>query len=138
MGYNLYITRKDNWFEEGKDIASDEWLAIVSKDPELSIYEGNGPNFAIWKTLQPDEEYWLDWNEGNIYSKSPDQILVIKMVEIAKLLNAVVQGEECEIYDENYRVNNNQINLDTEKIKHELNENKETKSSWIKRILGKR
>lgn len=138
MGYNLYITRREDWSEEGQDIAPDEWLSIVEKDPQLSIYERNGPYFALWKTSQSDIEYWLDWNDGNIYSKSPNQILVLKMVEIAKILNAIVQGEEGEVYDENYRENNEQINLDSEKIKPDITEKKEIKNSWFKRIFGKK
>jgi hypothetical protein len=40
----------------------------------------------------------LDWFKGNIYSKSPDDAIIDKMVAIAKELGATVQGDDGEIY----------------------------------------
>ncbi|HEX9063131.1 MAG TPA: hypothetical protein VF941_23405, partial [Clostridia bacterium] len=81
----------------------EEWLAVVEKDPELSIDSKNGPFFAVWKHDGQENEYWLDWFGGNIYSKNPDEILISKMVNIAKLLDAKVQGDDGELYEENFQ-----------------------------------
>ena len=100
MGYNLHITRREMWCDEGKDITVDEWIGIVENDPELSIDSKNGLYFAVWKPRHMSEEYWLDWFQGNIYSKNPDQALILKMIEISKQLRAVVQGDDGEIYND--------------------------------------
>jgi hypothetical protein len=100
MGYELHITKKEDWSEDGLDITTDEWINIVKNDPELSIDNKNGSYFAIWKPAGIDAEYWLDWFEGNICSKYPEPALIQKMIEIAKLLNAKVQGDDGEIYDD--------------------------------------
>jgi hypothetical protein len=42
----------------------------------------------------------LDWEEGQIVVKNPDEILLKKMREIARVLGARVQGDDCEYYDE--------------------------------------
>ena len=42
---------------------------------------------------------WLDWSDGVIYSKSPCDALIDKMVRIAWILNADVRGEEGEYFD---------------------------------------
>ena len=40
----------------------------------------------------------MDWSEGNIYTKNPDEALIDKMVAVARELRAQVQGEEDEVY----------------------------------------
>ena len=123
MGYDLHITRKEEWSEDGLNITIDEWLSMVENDPELSIDERNGPCFAMWKPLHSCGEYWLDWFEGNIYTKNPDQVVICKMIEIAHLFDARVQGDDGEIYDEKQMP---LIRSETKK-----------KSSWLERIFGK-
>lgn len=40
MGYNLYVTRADEWSQnEGCEIRAEEWIAVVNDDPELAIDE---------------------------------------------------------------------------------------------------
>jgi hypothetical protein len=53
MGYDLYITRKnDRCDDEGPDISRDEWLRVVDEDPELRLAGYNGPYFAIWSATR--------------------------------------------------------------------------------------
>ena len=68
----------------------------------------------------------LDWFQGEIFTKNPDQILIDKMVKIAHNLNAVVQGDDGELYDENIQIADKSISGLT------LNK----KESWFKRIFG--
>lgn len=96
MGYNLYITRAEFWAEnEDNPISADEWLAVVKKDPSLNLDLNNGAYHTIWNN---QEESWLDWTDGNIYAKYPDEKLIGKMHEIALMLGAEVHGEENEAY----------------------------------------
>jgi hypothetical protein len=100
MGYDLHITRRKQWSSKGKDITSDEWLTYVQRDPELRLQPENGPYFFVWSGGSTLECPWLDWWEGNIYTKNPDAALVEKMVAIARQLGAKVQGDDGEIYDQ--------------------------------------
>jgi hypothetical protein len=98
VGYDLHITRRKNWSEAGNDITAEEWLAYVAKDPELSLSPENGPQFALWSGKSKHADPWLDWFNGNIYAKNPDEVLIDKMVAIGRSLNAQVQGDDGEIY----------------------------------------
>lgn len=98
MGYDLHITRRKRWTDYGNNITAKEWLALVKSDPELKIDRKQGCYFAIWSGKCTLESPWLDWSDGKISTKNPDDALIDKMVEIARKLNAVVQGDEGEIY----------------------------------------
>ncbi len=38
MGYDLHITRKENWSEEdGEDIPLDEWIEYIDSDSEMRL-----------------------------------------------------------------------------------------------------
>ena len=99
MGYDLHITRADFWAEnEGQGIGREEWLRVVEQDPELTIDEQNGPLFANWGPVSDAYSPWFDWSEGNVYTKNPDRNSLVKMLQIAALLGATVQGDDGEIY----------------------------------------
>ena len=99
MGYNLHITRaKFHYNNDGQWIPAEEWLRYIEQDPELSLAGYNGDYFAIWSGPSSYPDPWLDWSRGNIYSKNPDDALIDKMVEIAKKFNAIVQGDDGEVY----------------------------------------
>jgi hypothetical protein len=101
MGYDLHITRKEDWSDEqGPAIGAVEWLRIVEQDPELHLETINGPYFAIWSGPSKYPDPWLDWSDGNVYTKNPDQPLIRKMLQIAARLGAKVQGDDGEVYDE--------------------------------------
>jgi len=101
MGYELQITRKELYLDkEGLIITAQEWLAVVQDDPELVIAPEHKPYFAVWSG--PGEyEIWIDYraDRGYLFSKNPTPEGIDKLIEIARLLNAKVQGEEGEIYD---------------------------------------
>ncbi|MGB8648553.1 MAG: hypothetical protein WCF84_25175 [Anaerolineae bacterium] len=101
MGYDVHITRADHWFEnQGQEIQAQEWLAIVTDDPELIPSPENGPYFVIWRGATQYPETWFDWSDGNIDTKFPDKATLRKMWHIANLLGARIQGDDGEIYDE--------------------------------------
>jgi len=99
MGYDLHITRAEFWSKnEASKISEIEWLEYVKTDPELKLAGYNGPYFAIWSGKSEYVDPWFDLCGGNIYSKNPDGPIIGKMLEIAKKLNAKVQGDDYEVY----------------------------------------
>ena len=118
MGYDVHITRKENWFEEtGPEISLDEWVAYVSGDPEMRLdnfaeaANGNGavlriekPGISVWLTYSGHDidgnMAWFGHTRGRIVVKNPDEEILGKMWSIAQSLSARVQGDEGEIYNE--------------------------------------
>src|SRR5438552_13012618 len=101
MGYDVHITRAENWVEnEGHKIEESEWHALIESDPELRLAGYNGPHFTLWDGHPEEEKPWLDWRNGNIFTKYPDEHLLAKMLDIADRLHAKVQGDDGEVYTE--------------------------------------
>ncbi len=104
MGYDLTITRsiiiKNNKLIRRPDamITSEEWMQVVADDPTLELYNPDDPYTAIFKSSEEASDAWLDWREGEIYAKNPSEELIDKMVNIARLLNATVIGDDGEYY----------------------------------------
>lgn len=99
MGWELHIVRTEHWFDSANDpISSEEWLQLVDSDDELSIDHKNGDFYAIWSGQSEHDEPWLDWNDGRISTKHPDEALYCKMLQIADKLNAVVVDEDDHKY----------------------------------------
>ncbi|MEI7188048.1 hypothetical protein [Dickeya dianthicola] len=99
MGWELHIVRTENWFDSASNpISSEEWLQIIHDDEELSIDKNNRDFYAIWSGHSERDEPWLDWNDGRISTKHPDEALYCKMLQIAKKLNAVVVDEDDHKY----------------------------------------
>jgi len=98
MGYDLHITRRRHWADAGRDISSEEWLRLVAQDPELTLAPHQGPCVAVWHGPSTLGAPWMDWSGGNISTKNPDGALIAKMVQLAQLLDATVQGDDGETY----------------------------------------
>lgn len=117
MGYEVHITRADEWTEsEAQPITLAEWLAYVNADPKMRLdraaevatptgetlrYENEG--LAVWSAYcchGIDEDMaWFDYRNGRIVVKSPDEEIRRKMYSIALQFSAQVQGDEGERYD---------------------------------------
>lgn len=115
MGYEVHITRADEWIESrSSPITLDEWTSYVASDPEMRIdnhaaltlkgdvlsYENEG--LAVWTAYSGHEAdanmAWFDYNEGRIVVKNPDEEILAKIKQIAEALNARVIGDEGEMY----------------------------------------
>jgi hypothetical protein len=117
MGYEFHITRKDNWYDEdGPEITLDEWLAVVSDDPEMRLdgqakvqlpggrtLRTEDESMAVWTAYSEHNEHgtmvWM-WRSslGNVDAKNSDGEIIQKMCRIAQRLSAKVQGDESECY----------------------------------------
>lgn len=95
MGYDLHITRAVDWStNRGLEISTDEWLAVIDADPELTTDPANGPFAASF-----GGDRWFDWYEGNVFTTDPDHATVQKMFGIADRLSGAIQGDDGEFYD---------------------------------------
>jgi hypothetical protein len=116
MGYDVHITRKDEWFDEdGEKITLAEWKQYVKTDSEMRLdnyAEAKIPNgilrvesegLSVWLGYSGHEKdgnmAWFDYFEGNIKVKNPDEEVLRKIFTIAETLKAKVQGDDGEIYD---------------------------------------
>lgn len=97
MGYELHITRENN-----SPIQPEEWKAIVDSDTELELDPDNGEHFARFfgECEYGRGQGWFDLQLGQISTKYPDNALLAKMLEIAEQLDAMVAGDDGEIYTE--------------------------------------
>lgn len=101
MSYELHVTRADHWASnEGQEISAEEWLALIKADPELTLVPKNGRYFVVWCGTTKYPETWFNWFSGNIATENPDKATLRKMLEFATRLNAHIQGDEGELYDE--------------------------------------
>jgi hypothetical protein len=105
MGYDLHITRAlECWYDNPTDpILESEWVAIVDADPELRMATPDDdyymPGMVLWsRKFAGFGGPWLCWSRGSIYSKNPNGAIIAKMLELASLLRARVQGDDCEVY----------------------------------------
>lgn len=99
MGYDLHITRKKHWSDtDGPTISFEEWRSYVESDPEIiPDPENEGPENFILLTHPERWPLWWD-RSGEVYTKNPDHLVIAKLVQIARTLNARVLGDDDEIY----------------------------------------
>jgi hypothetical protein len=113
MGYDLHITRKEDWSDDDqeREITLTEWLAYIHADPGLVLSEGYrikvpgsetesqaAPGFCKWTAHPLQENRWFDYRNGSVSTKNPDEHVIRKMLLIADILGAKVQGDDGEIY----------------------------------------
>jgi hypothetical protein len=115
MGYDVHITRKENWFDDETGISLTEWKEYIDSDEELrldnvaeakteqgAVIRVESEGLAVWTAYTGHDEgenmAWLDYRQGNITVKNPDDEILSKMISISKSLNAKVQGDEGETY----------------------------------------
>ncbi len=125
MGYDVHITRRQDWWDKssGSDITLAEWKSYIDKDPSMCLegyaetttpsgevirFESEG--LAVW--TRPAErvgdrdsgEVWFDYHDGRIVVTNPDPGMLQKMHSFTSRLGARVQGDEGEEYDQHGQV----------------------------------
>ena len=116
MGYDLHITRAEDWLDsEEKPILLNEWLAYVEQDPEMTLeevaigrvkgqaavaYQNKG--LAVWTAFSGHDpegnKAWFNYWRGAIVVKKPDDEILAKMRQIAAHFRARVMGDDGEEY----------------------------------------
>lgn len=106
MGYDLHITRANDWLDSAEQpISREEWRAYIEFDPELDSSKEDELDAAWYgEDGRPRQSecvggFW--WYEGRIVEKNPSKAEIGKMTQVATVFNARVVGEE----DEEYRAN---------------------------------
>jgi hypothetical protein len=142
MGYELQITRREYWSDtETADISFDEWITYANNDKELELKNGydikigsetqfqNRPGFCEWNAHPTEKEPyarpWFSYWEGSVDTKNPDAPTIRKMMQIASALNAKVQGDDGEIYTEEYLAE-----LENEEKPKTVDKQQEKKARW--------
>jgi hypothetical protein len=115
-GYDLHITRKENWFDPSPGFSLEDWLAYVEGDPELrhdgfaeaalnggKVLRVEQKGLCVWTAYSGGERgndlCWLAWSgSDNIDAKNTDPEIRRKMWSIAEHLGARVQGDDGEFY----------------------------------------
>ncbi|EPF80461.1 hypothetical protein GCM10025882_33300 [Acinetobacter gyllenbergii] len=97
-GYDLHITKKEFYFNEGECITPAEWHAYMMLDPSVkSDLQNSAQDFLI---LIDKQEIPLIYSHDScsLSIKNPSPEVIRKMIEIANKLHATVQGDDAEIY----------------------------------------
>jgi hypothetical protein len=112
VGYDLHITRGRRWTDRSPSISDAEWKACVAADPDLELagfaetptadgvlrYES--PGLAVWSGHPAEPRVWFDHRDGRVVVKNPDEATIAKMIAVARVLRARVQGDDGESYEE--------------------------------------
>jgi hypothetical protein len=132
MGYEVHIVRKKDYLDEEEltNITLEEWRAYIDMDEEMELHEdtempiGEGkttthhsPGFCHWlaHTFKDSDEYiWFSFSRWGISTKYPDDETIIKMISIANILRAKVQGDDGEFYDEEWMETGKPVFLEDE------------------------
>lgn len=99
MSYDVYVTRALHHFDGAQlPIAEGDWRALIENDPDLQAPDEAYPSYAVWSGTPSPGSHWIDWANGNLFTRKPDQSLLRKLLELAELLGAKVQGHRGEVY----------------------------------------
>ncbi len=117
MGYDVHITRKDDWSDtNGPAIAREEWLEFVNGDKSMRLerealvsndrgeaFSVQDETLAVWKDwsgrVEGKSEAWMWHGAGNVMAKNPDAAILGKMFLIADSMGAKLQGDGGEVYN---------------------------------------
>jgi hypothetical protein len=98
MGYDLHITRRNDWIDQGNDITFEEFVSHIRSDAEFTYPGELGADSADWRSPNSGYQSWLSWSNGQIYTKNPEPEFIDKMVMVARSLRAKTQGDDGEVY----------------------------------------
>ena len=117
MGYDVHITRKERWSDDGgPDISREEWLRYVETDKSMRLdrkavvenaqgeaFSVQDETLAVWTEWANREEgkneAWMWYSHGNVMATTRDTPVLQKMFLIADALGANLQGDDGEIYN---------------------------------------
>ena len=107
MGYDLHVVRTENWFDAATNpvtkaevdrlVSQDDSLAWSATDyVEMSDDDGAVTRYYLicWKS---EPVFW--WYRSEITCNNPNESQVLKLLEIAEVLGAMLVGDDCERYE---------------------------------------
>ena len=97
-GYNVYITKKEFYLNDGECITKQEWSTYLETDPTITVDIQNSEEDFLVSIDEQEFSLWYDRNSWELLTKNPTPEAIGKMIDISKKLKATVQGEESEIY----------------------------------------
>lgn len=98
-GYDVHVTRKDFWADEsGPEITFEEWARCQRSDPQIVSDVNNGPNDFMVDISGGTFPLWYEAARGEPYTKDPSEQAIRKLQEVARCLDARVQGDEGEFF----------------------------------------
>lgn len=99
ISYDLHLTRREYWSEEGgEEITFEEWISYVRNDVEIQPNLAN-PGRENWMLVLATESWPLWWHHsGEIVTELRGGIVLEKLISVATALNARVVGDDEEIY----------------------------------------
>lgn len=97
MSYDAHITRAPDWaISDEVQIPLAEWSAVALSAGMIPTRQAG--LFYAHNARESGDDASFEWLEGAITVLAPDEVTLGKMVEIAELLDAVVQGDDGEEY----------------------------------------
>jgi hypothetical protein len=112
MGYDAHITKARHWTDsESQPVSDAEWAACVADDPDLEFVEAaeadtgagvlryENPGLTAWRGHPSGDPVWLDHRGGEVVVKNPDEPTLVKMIAVARMLGAHVEGDDGERYE---------------------------------------
>ena len=97
MGYDVHITRRNSWSDDGEPaITKQEWQAILACDSDLEPV-GDGDNAQMLDSSRRVARFFW-YSSGEIFVKKPNKPVLMKMLAIAEQLGARVIGDDDEVY----------------------------------------
>lgn len=102
VGYDIHITRTDEWFEsEASPIGVEQCMAVIEQDPDLRLAGDSAFDSGLYFewTGHPHRIESFELSGGRISIKNPDNPTLAKMLDLAERLQAKVVGDDGESYD---------------------------------------
>jgi len=106
MGYDLHVVRTREWSDASqKPILKSEVDVLISRDPELRWSQSDYLDMRNEKTGKATRYFLIEWKSQSgfwwdqIFCKNPNDLQQKKLVQIAKILKAMVIGDEGERYE---------------------------------------
>ena len=100
-GYDLHISRKVFWGDDfGPEITFEEWQEHLKIDPQVVRDVANSPQDFMVSIPGESFPLWYRSDLGELFTKNPTDKAITKLEEIARSLNARVQGDDGEFYPE--------------------------------------
>lgn len=98
MAYDIHITRREYWSDDGApEISASDWAAHVASDPQIAPDQLNGEHDFVF-LAHPQGAFPIFWSRGEILISGADDAMLSKAIAIAAALNAKVLGDDDEQY----------------------------------------